>query len=440
MYFNSIKIAGIRSIDSLKLDFTPAKRAGWHVLLGDNGTGKSTILRCMALSLVGKDEMLRLNPNWNAWIQKGQKKGEISAIFDISDWFSPTQPDSSPTPLSKEKEIKEEERNFSITNNTVSYLPLKKTSAYRLEEVWDSPDRNFSASFGAYRRFVGGNLSLEQNYKTNPLIGAHLSLFQEDVALTESVVWLKDLYLRHSETRKDTSVYSQALAAIAYLINYGNLLPPNYTYETVNADGVWVNTPDKQSIHLYELSEGIKSVLSLTFELLRLLVQTFGIQEVFPSATPNDETPLQIKQKGVVLIDEIDVHLHPTWQARIGQWFTQTFPNIQFIVATHSPLVCRSCSALDGTLNGSIWLLSKEKGATEIVGEQRDWLIWGDILRAYETDVFGDDIEQSDISRTKQAQYRTLIYKKNYGGLLTEEEQQLYRHLQNIFHSHVEID
>lgn len=83
MYFNSTKIASIRSIDSLKLDFTSAKRAGWHVLLGDNGTGKTTILRCMALSLVGKDEMLLLNPNWNTWIQKGQKKAKYPLLLTL---------------------------------------------------------------------------------------------------------------------------------------------------------------------------------------------------------------------------------------------------------------------------------------------------------------------------------------------------------------------
>jgi predicted ATP-binding protein involved in virulence len=42
---------------------------------------------------------------------------------------------------------------------------------------------------------------------------------------------------------------------------------------------------------------------------------------------------------GVVLIDELDAHLHPTWQRQIGSWLKSCFPNLQFIVATHSPFI-----------------------------------------------------------------------------------------------------
>jgi predicted ATP-binding protein involved in virulence len=45
---------------------------------------------------------------------------------------------------------------------------------------------------------------------------------------------------------------------------------------------------------------------------------------------------------GVVLIDEIDVHLHISWQQRIGFWLKEHFPNIQFLVTTHSPYICQA--------------------------------------------------------------------------------------------------
>ncbi len=47
---------------------------------------------------------------------------------------------------------------------------------------------------------------------------------------------------------------------------------------------------------------------------------------------------------GVVLIDEVELHLHPTWQQRIGDWLTDRFPRLQFIVSTNSPYVCQSAS------------------------------------------------------------------------------------------------
>ena len=49
-----------------------------------------------------------------------------------------------------------------------------------------------------------------------------------------------------------------------------------------------------------------------------------------------------IKRSGVVLIDEIDAHLHPAWQREIGFWLKGHFPNLQFLVTTHSPIICQA--------------------------------------------------------------------------------------------------
>lgn len=57
---------------------------------------------------------------------------------------------------------------------------------------------------------------------------------------------------------------------------------------------------------------------------------------------PNHADTLQ-KTEGIVLIDEIDMHLHPKWQWNVVSALENTFPNIQFIMATHSPIVISSC-------------------------------------------------------------------------------------------------
>jgi predicted ATP-binding protein involved in virulence len=53
----------------------------------------------------------------------------------------------------------------------------------------------------------------------------------------------------------------------------------------------------------------------------------------------------RIPHAGVVLIDEVDLHLHVSWQKRIGFWLKRHFPNVQFIVTTHSPFVCQAADA-----------------------------------------------------------------------------------------------
>lgn len=81
-------------------------------------------------------------------------------------------------------------------------------------------------------------------------------------------------------------------------------------------------------------------------------------------------------------------------------------------VATHSPLICRACE------NGSIWRLAapgSNQQTGEITGEDKDKLIYGDILDAYETDVFGAKITRGEEGKEKQEIYRNLVYKENYG-------------------------
>jgi predicted ATP-binding protein involved in virulence len=141
-------------------------------------------------------------------------------------------------------------------------------------------------------------------------------------------------------------------------------------------------------VSIKDMSDGFRSILSITLELIRQLILTYSAEVVFPLKDANQAT-IQIKLPGVVLIDEIDVHLHPTWQTKIGKWFTQVFPNIQFIVATHSPFVCRACQ------NGSIWRLATpntKMRAGEIKGIERDRLIYGNILDAQSLDLVKNSV------------------------------------------------
>ena len=82
-----------------------------------------------------------------------------------------------------------------------------------------------------------------------------------------------------------------------------------------------------KTLELNQLSDGEKGALLMVFNIAyRLAI-----------ANPASENPLH--GTGVVLIDEIDLHLHPSWQKAMIHCLRSTFPNIQFIVTTHSPLI-----------------------------------------------------------------------------------------------------
>lgn len=132
----------------------------------------------------------------------------------------------------------------------------------------------------------------------------------------------------------------------------------------------------------------------------------------------------------MVIIDEIDAHLHPTWQTKIGQWFTTNFPNIQFIVTTHSPLVCRACE------NGSIWRLAAPGSlnkSEQITGIDKDRLIFGNVLDAYGTEVFGKSITISEQGNIKRNRLGELNIKSIMGEDIPDSEQKELEELKEIF-------
>ena len=86
----------------------------------------------------------------------------------------------------------------------------------------------------------------------------------------------------------------------------------------------------EQTLYFDQLSDGEKCLLAMTGDIARRLAM----------ANPYADNPLQ--GGGVVLIDEIELHLHPGWQRRVVPALERTFPNVQFILTTHSPQVLSS--------------------------------------------------------------------------------------------------
>jgi predicted ATP-binding protein involved in virulence len=88
-----------------------------------------------------------------------------------------------------------------------------------------------------------------------------------------------------------------------------------------------IGTKGNSKLSFDQLSSGERTLIALVADLTRRLCL----------ANPNAENPLH--GNGIVLIDEIDVHLHPKWQQKVVTKLREVFPNVQFVVTTHSPLV-----------------------------------------------------------------------------------------------------
>lgn len=113
-----------------------------------------------------------------------------------------------------------------------------------------------------------------------------------------------------------------------------------------------VCTKQGQELRVDQLSDGEKCPLALIGDLARRLA----------IANPGAKEPLH--GDGIVLIDEIDLHLHPSWQRRVIGWLETTFPNCQLIVSTHSPQVLSSVRP-----DQNVFLL-REDGENGVVAEK----------------------------------------------------------------------
>ena len=84
---------------------------------------------------------------------------------------------------------------------------------------------------------------------------------------------------------------------------------------------------DSREVRIEQMSDGYRIMVAMVADIASRLAE----------ANPSDENPLD--GKGIVLIDEADLHLHPAWQRKILHDLSVVFRNIQFIVTTHSPLI-----------------------------------------------------------------------------------------------------
>lgn len=83
---------------------------------------------------------------------------------------------------------------------------------------------------------------------------------------------------------------------------------------------------------------------------------------------PHSDNPL--KEAAVVIIDEIDIHLHPKWQRSLLHDLSEFFPNTQFIVSTHSPLIVQSIEGIN------LYVLKRDKETNGIIAERKENTNW----------------------------------------------------------------
>lgn len=406
MYIESFKAHNLRSIADLEWDLTGRSLEGWHVVLGDNGAGKTSFLRGICLALLGPHNADPFVPDWGSYVRNGQEDASCEIIVTRDTAF-----DEAPARFDNTRELEtwlgeDSQASTEAYNAAARRMPARffggmsiKRQANGFAETAKLGEQDrvdslgdllyltgrfggwFSAAYGPFRRFTGGDREEEARFLVRPLIGRHMSVFAERVALTQPIEWLIGLYTGQLDTGKE----SELLVAVRQFINQEDFLPNGVRFDRVTSKDVLFIDAGGATVKIEDLSDGYRSILCMTLELIRQLSLAYHDTEIF--ATENGIT---VDVPGVVLIDEVDVHLHPSWQRTIGLWYRRHFPKIQFIVTTHSPLVCQAAE------HGTVYALGGPGEDSHFVeGADLDRLLYGDILDAYSTELFGSDVDRS---------------------------------------------
>ncbi|GAA0968981.1 AAA family ATPase [Acrocarpospora macrocephala] len=354
----------------------------WIVIAGRNGAGKSSLLQAVALAVAGPSAARTLRETFSDWIREGAREaqGKVRLRFSKFDHFAGKEPDFNPwagLTWTREHEGPEPSIEKISGTKTEPWNPVRGPWAA-------NPQGWFLAGYGPFRRLSLAPTEAQRLMMTPGRPASLASLFREEASLSESVQWLQQLYLRRLEGAPAAEKVEQA---VLRLLDDG-LLPEGMRVDRVTSEGLWVTTPAGAELPLRSLSDGYRTVAALVLDLVKQLYHAYGdLKEI------KDSPHIAFGHEGVVLIDEIDVHLHVSWQQRIGFWLKDHFPNIQFIVSTHSPFICQAADD-----RGLVRLAAP--GETEpariVTGELFNRVVNGTADDAVLTDLFGLDTPFSE--------------------------------------------
>jgi len=243
-----------------------------------------------------------------------------------------------------------------------------------------------------------------------------VTLFREDAALSESEEWLKKLHSRVLEKNGEASEHKTLLEGVQTFLNAG-LLPQDLQISKVTVDHVLLRNAEGLELPMRDLSDGCRSIYAFILDLIHSFFEVYRAESLFKQS---EEGYIFIDKPGVVLIDEIEAHLHPSWQQILPDWLKTRFPKVQFIVTTHSPIIAQAADP------GGIYVLPLQneidRAPRRLDQHEYDKIV----LRRAEKTLLGEAFGLKDTfsKRAKQLidEWKRLNAKNKAGALLTPAE------------------
>lgn len=417
MYIDKVTLRDIKGFRELEFNLArnDGSYAGWTVFTGDNGAGKSTLLKAMAIALTGKDVARSLQPSFHRWVREGASQGVIELTLvpekDVDEYLS--KGGTSYSKFQAKIQLTTAEKGDTLVDDDASATSKSKKATSAQRGPWSGQAKGwFSCGYGPFRRVFGASQEATR-LMVSPSTERYVTMFHEAASLFEVDQWLRALNHKKLEKKKlETDLLDLILEVLR-----DDLMPNQITIDDVNSDGLWLKDRNGLKLAWTEMSDGYRAALALLADILRHLVNTYG----FEGLTARDDSgKLKIVRSGVVMIDEIDAHLHPEWQREIGFWLVKHFPNIQFLVTTHSPIICQAADT-----NG-LFVLPEPGSQNEpraLTHDEYNKVIASRPDTILLTDAFGLKNTRSQRAVEGRAEYSKLKAKQKAGAKLSAQEQ-----------------
>lgn len=302
----------------LTLEFPPKPdgmedKAEIHILTGENGTGKSTVLEVMSLIGVG-------DKRFEPILQKYRRSPEMKTTLSIN-------------PNSKLRffisKLNEQDTFFKVTDD---YLPIANKYVRPYQEY---PNQPFGVAFFAYsghRRFDHASIMGIREIEAHPFEKA--LDFRQSINPENILQWIANnkanqAFAQVEGNSKELEQLRQVMhkleSTISEITNksIGFLVKTKPYNVVVSVDG--------EDLDFNQLPDGLRSIISWLADILMRMDRVKW----------ENDTPV-FERNFILFLDEIEVHMHPAWQRKILPVVQRLFPNAQIFISTHSPFVVGS--------------------------------------------------------------------------------------------------
>ena len=306
MRVTRLKLANVRAIKAAEVRFLP----GFNLVAGVNGVGKTTILDALAACLA---EFVSGNANVPHHPTLLAESGDVRAGAEA---------------LDVECELEYGGATFTCSHHkSLSGAPCRPNSLHvggPAPDFGDEPDSAAVAVLFTTNRAVASRKASAKSAAVGGKAAAVAGAFKaRELRLAECAAWMRARQVLGREQPASKRVLNVLDETVARFL-------PGYCNVRVDGESGrdLVVEHGGAALSVRQLSDGERGVLALVLDLTRRLALAY----------PEMQDPA-VESEAVVLIDEIELHLHPKWQRQIVRNLTAAFPHCQFIATTHSPQV-----------------------------------------------------------------------------------------------------